>query len=98
MRLVRPGLLSDTHVLSALLDDLLFAMATSPLHTDIGLIAFETKIPARVLKCLASLHLEPENSADINAGDFHTVFSNILCRYPTIRIWLTDDGRWFFEL
>lgn len=89
--------ISDIYILSVLLHELLLVMAVSPMHIHVHHIAHEIKIPARVLKRLASVHLEPENSGDICAGDFHTVFSNIFCRYPTFNIWLTQDGHWFFE-
>lgn len=90
--------ISDIYMLSALLNELLSVMAASPMNIHISRIAFEIKIPARVLKSLASLHLEPENAGDIYAGDFHTLMTNILCRYPTIQIWQMNDGTWFIEL
>ena len=90
--------ISDIYILSVLLDELLTAMAASPMNIHISRIVFEIKIPARVLKTLSSLHLEPENTGDICAGDFKTLIANILCRYPTIHIWQMNDGTWFFEM
>lgn len=89
--------ISDIYVLSALLNELLSAIAASPMNIHISRIAFEIKIPARVLKTLSSLHLEPENTGDICAGDLKTLIANILCRYPTIQIWQLNDGTWFIE-
>lgn len=90
--------ISDIYILSALLNELLSVMAASPMKIHVSRISFEIKIPARVLKSLASLHLEPENTGDICAGDFHTLIANILCRYPTIQIWQMNDDTWFVEL
>lgn len=89
--------ISDICILSALLNEILSTMAASPMNIHISRIAFEIKMPAPVLKTLSSLHLEPGSTGDICAGDFYTSIANILCRYPTIRIWQMNDGTWFIE-
>lgn len=44
------------------------------------------------------LYRNPEDAVHINAEDFHIVFSNIMFRFPTVKMWLTEHGEVLFEL
>lgn len=61
-------------------------------------LAFDAQIPDSVFQRLQGLHRNPEDAAHINAEDFHILFSNILFRYPTVKMWLQDDGTVFIEI
>lgn len=61
-------------------------------------LAYNSKIPESIFRRLMNLHRNPEDAPNINAQDFHILFSNIMFRYPTVKIWLQDDGDIFFEM
>lgn len=84
--------------LSRLLEQYLAALEQSPMQVRLKALAYDSQIPESVFQRLVLLHRNPEDSLNINAEDFHILFSNILFRYPTVKMWLLDDGSVFIEM
>lgn len=84
--------------LSRLLEQYLAALEQSPMQVRLKALAYDSQIPESVFQRLVLLHRNPEDALNINAEDFHILFSNILFRYPTVRMWLLDDGSVFIEM
>jgi hypothetical protein len=84
--------------LSRLLELYLDALAGSPMQVTLRALAYNTQIPESVFRRLANLHRDPGDAPNINAEDYHILFSNVMFRYPTVRMWLEPDGNVFFEM
>ncbi len=84
--------------LSRLLEQYLAALEQSPMQVRLKALAYDSQIPESVFQRLVLLHRNPEDALNINAEDFHILFSNILFRYPTVKMWLLDDGSVFIEM
>lgn len=84
--------------LSRLLEQYLAALEQSPMQVRLKALAYDSQIPESVFQRLVLLHRNPEDVLNINAEDFHILFSNILFRYPTVKMWLLDDGSVFIEM
>ena len=97
MRRVYPGRIRDKFELSMLLQQYLDALFNAPLETNMRSLCHDTRIPESVIKRLLELKNYPEDSNNILAEDYHVVFSNIMFRYPTLKIWQTKTGELFFE-
>jgi len=93
-----PRQIQDKIFLSRLLEQYLSALADSPMQVQVKTLAYDSQIPESVFQRLRLLHRQPEDAPNINAEDFHILFSNILFRYPTVKMWLQDDGTVFIEM
>lgn len=93
-----PRQIRDKMLLSRLLDQLLELLTDSPLQVSLRTLSYDTHIPACVYERLAALHREPEDAPNIEQEDFYIVFSNVLFRYPTVKIFRQADGKLFFTL
>jgi hypothetical protein len=98
MKRLYPRRIQDKMYLSRLLERYLQALEESPMQVHLRALSYNSKIPESVFRRLAGLHRQPSDATHIDATDFHVVFSHIMFRYPTVRIWLQDDGEFFFEM
>lgn len=98
MKRLRPHLIQDKNYLSRLLELYITTLQESPLELRLKGLAYDTRIPESIFRRLMGLYRNPEDAVHVNAEDFHIVFSNIMFRFPTVKMWLTDDGAVFFEL
>jgi hypothetical protein len=93
-----PRNIQDKIFLSYILERYLSALQTSALQVSLAVLAYDAHIPASIFLRLVRLQHNPEDAPYIEAEDFHILFSNILFRYPTVKIWLQNDGEVFIEL
>lgn len=98
MKRLYPRRIHDKFYLSRLLERYLDVLANSPLQVSLRALAYNSQIPESIFRRLANLHRNPADAANIEVHDYHVVFSNVLFRYPTVKMWLLDDGEVFFEL
>lgn len=98
MKRLYPRQIQDKFFLSRLLEQYLAVLAESPLEVKLKALAYDTRIPESIFRRLMDLHRTPSDAVNINANDFHILFSNIMFRYPTVKMWLQDDGEVFFEM
>ncbi len=98
MKRIYPRLIKDKFYLSRLLEQLLITLETCPLQVQLRALSYDSHIPEAIFIRLAHLHQYPEDAANIHAQDFHIVFSNILFRYPTVKIFEQADGSLFFAV
>ena len=98
LKRIYPARIQDKFYLSRLLDLLLRTLETCPLQVHLRALSYDAQIPESIFKRLQNLYRQPEDSPNITAQDYHILFSNILFRYPTIRLYEQDDGSIFFEM
>lgn len=98
MKRIYPRRIRDKFYLSALLDRYISALQDSPLELRLKALAYDLRIPEAIIRRLMALHRDPDDAPNIHAEDFHILFSNIMFRYPTVKIWADDSGEVFFEL
>jgi hypothetical protein len=98
MTRIYPSKIQDRFYLSHLLDELLYTLENCPLQVPLKALSFDTQIPESIFQRLQTLHENPADAANITARDFHILFSNILFRYPTIRIYELPEGGVFFKM
>ena len=98
MKRLRPHQIQDKNYLSRLLELYITTLQESPLELRLKGLAYDTRIPESIFHRLMGLYRNPEDAVHINAEDFHIVFSNIMFRFPTVKMWLTDQGEVLFEL
>ena len=98
MKRIYPRQIKDKFYLSRLLEQYLTTLKESPMQVQLRLLAYNSKIPESIFSRLMNLHNNPEDAPNINAEDYHILFSNIMFRYPTVKMWLQDDGEVFFEM
>jgi len=98
MKRLYPRQIKDKFYLSRLLEKYLTTLEESPMQVRLRVLAYNSKIPESIFRRLMNLHNNPEDAPNINAEDYHILFSNILFRYPTVKMWLQDDGEVFFEM
>ena len=98
MKRILPRNIHDKFQLSFILEQYLAALQESPLQVGLTTLAYDTRIPAPVFQRLMNLRLNPDDAPNINAEDFHILFSNLLFRYPTLKIWETQDGAIYIEM
>lgn len=98
MKRIIPARIRDTVYLSRLLGAYLHALESSPIQVYTKALSYDTRIPEHILKLLTELHFRPEQWPEVRPEDFHIVFSNIMFRYPTVKIWETESGELFFEM
>ena len=92
-----PRAIQDKELLSAMLDKYLCAFEDI-LHVNISDLSYCTRIPEKVILRLRNLRNCPEDAENLVPEDFHTVFSNITIRYPTLKIWQQSSGEIFIEM
>lgn len=98
MKRLYPRHIQDKLYLSRLLEKYLATLEASPMHVTLRALAYNSKIPESIFRRLMHLHHDPDDAPNINAEDYHILFSNIMFRYPTVKMWLQDDGEVFFEM
>lgn len=98
MKRIFPRQTDDVFYLSRLLDQLLQTLTDSPLEVRIKALSFDSGIPESIFTRLRTLHAHPEDAPNITARDFYIVFSNILFRFPTVRLYESDDGSIYFTM
>ncbi len=98
MRRLHPRQIQDTCYLSGLLEKYLQALQESPLQLQLKTLSWESQIPENIFRRLMDLQHNPADAANIRAEDFHVLFSNIMFRFPTVKLWLQDDGQLFIEM
>ena len=98
MRRLYPRRIQDKIFLSRLLERYLQELQDSPMQVELKTLSWESQIPEAVFQRLTGLHRQPADAANIEAEDFHILFSNIMFRYPTVKLWLQPDGEVFIEL
>lgn len=98
MKRLRPRNIQDKIFLSQLLELYLQTLMDSPLEVRLKALAFDTRIPESVFHRLMNLHRNPEDAPNIEAEDFHILFSNIQFRFPTVKLWQDNRGAVFIEM
>lgn len=98
MKRIYPRQIQDKFYLSWLLDRYLTVLQTSPLQVKIRALSWDAQIPENIFYRLMRLHQDRGDGVHINVEDFHILFSNIMFRFPTVKIWRQDDGEVFFEM
>lgn len=98
MKRIYPRQIQDKFYLSRLLEKYLTTLEESPMQVKLRALAYDSRIPESIFRRLMNLHNNPADAPNINAEDFHILFSNIMFRYPTVKMWLQDDGEIFFEM
>lgn len=98
MRRLYPYKIKDKFYLSRLLDELMQTLETCPLQVSLKALSYDTQIPESIFQRMRMLHLQPADAPNINAQDYHILFSNILFRYPTVQIFIQQDGSVFFKM
>lgn len=98
MKRIYPRQIQDKFYLSRLLESLLQTLEECPLQVRLRALSYDSHIPESIFVRLKNLHRHPEDAPNINAQDFHIVFSNVLFRYPTVKMYEQDDGSVFFVL
>jgi hypothetical protein len=98
MNRLRPRNIQDKIFLSQLLELYLQSLIDSPLEVRLKALAFDTRIPESVFHRLTNLHRNPEDASNIDAEDFHILFSNIQFRFPTVKLWQDELGNIFIEM
>lgn len=98
MRRIYPRSIKDKFYLSRLLELLLQTLESCPLQVSLRALSYDSHIPESILTRLAQLHCHPEDAMNINTEDFYVVFSNVLFRYPTVKIFEQPDGSIFFAV
>lgn len=95
---IYPRRITDKFELSRLLAAYIAYLADSPLQVTLKALAHDTQIPESVFVRLMALRHTPEDAANIEAEDFHILFSNVMFRYPTVKMWRQKgSGEVFFE-
>lgn len=98
MKRIFPRSVQDKFYLSYILEQYLTALEESPLQVGVATMASDTRIPVSIFRRLVDLQRNPEDAEHIQAEDFHILFSNMLFRYPTVKIWQQPDGGIFIEM
>lgn len=98
MKRIRPRQIQDKFYLSRLLELYITTLQESPLELRLKSLAYDTRIPESIFHRLMNLYRNPVDAPNINAEDYHILFSNIMYRFPTVKMWLTEDGETVFEM
>ena len=98
MRRLYPRQIQDTAYLSRLLEKYLQALRESPLQLELKALSWESQIPVSIFQRLMDLQHNPGDAIHIKPADYHVLFSNIMFRYPTVKLWLQHDGEVFIEM
>ena len=98
MKRIYPRRLSDKLYLSRLLELYVQVLEHSPLAVNLKALSYNADIPECIFRRLMDLHRRPSDACNIEASDFHIVFSNIMFRYPTVKMYEEADGNIFFEM
>ena len=98
MKRILPQQLKDKYYLSRLLELYITTLQESALELRIKGLAYDSQIQESIFHRLVNLHRNPEDAENLNAEDFHIIFSNIMFRYPTVRMWEMNDGEVVFEM
>lgn len=98
MKRIYPRRIRNKFFLSQLLEMYVRQLSSSNLHISLQVLAHNSNIPQTVFTRMIYLNDNPADAAQIRTGDYHIVFSNIMFHYPTIKIWMQDDGSVFFEM
>ena len=84
--------------MSHLLEKYLSMLKESPMRVTLQSLAYNSQIPESIFRRLMNLHHDPADASNISAEDYHILFSNIMFRFPTVKMWLADDGAVIFEM
>lgn len=98
MKRLRPYQIKDKFYLSRLLELYITTLQESPLELRLKGLAYDTCIQESIFRRLMNLYRNPNDAPNINAEDFHILFANIMFRFPTVKLWLKDDGEVVFEM
>ncbi len=98
MKRLHPYQIRDKFYLSRLLELYITTLQESPLELRLKALAYDTCIQESIFYRLMGLYRHPEDASNIQAEDFHILFSNIMFRFPTVKMWRTDDGEIVFEM
>jgi len=89
---VYPARCRDIRQLSSLLDTVLRRLEDEPLRLSRRALGYNTGIPEIVWTKLCAVHQCPETATGVSREDFQVAFANLLFRYPTLKLWMEDDG------
>ena len=98
MTRLHPRQIQNKFYLSRLLELYITTLQESPLELRLKGLAYDTGIQESIFRRLMNLYCNPEDAPNINAEDFHILFANIMFRFPTVKMWLTEDGEVVFEM
>ena len=94
---VYPARCRDIRQLSSLLDMVLRCLESEPLRLSRRALSYDTGIPESVWARLCAAHHYPDAAKDICPDDYNIAFANLLFRYPTLKLWMEEDGDVFVE-
>jgi hypothetical protein len=98
MKRIYPRHIRDKFYLSRLLELYLKALAESPLAVTLRALSYDAAIPETIINRLQHLHCNPADSPNIDPEDYHILFANLMFRYPTVKLWETDQHQVFIEM
>ena len=98
MKRLYPRRLRNRIFLSHLLESYIQHLEQSEIRVSLRTLAYNIGVSESVLLRMTRLYRQPEEAGGIVTDDFHIVFSNVMFHFPTIRIWMLDDGSLFFEM
>jgi hypothetical protein len=98
MKRLRPRAIRDVFYLSRLLELYITTLQESPLELRLKGLAYDTRIPESVFQRLMGLYRNPADASNIRPEDYYIVFANIMYRFPTVKMWLTDEDEVVFEM
>ena len=94
MKRIRPHRIRDKFYL----EPYITTLQNSPLELRLKGLAYDTRIPEPIFQRLIDLSRHPEDAPNIKAEDYHVLFANIMFRFPTVKLWESDDGEIVFEM
>ena len=97
-RRLNPHQITDKTQLAQLLDEYLATLENSPMQVHPKALAWELQLPENLLARLRNLPQNPADTPEITAEDYHILFSNIMFRFPTVKMWQAANGEIFFEM
>lgn len=98
MKRIYPRAIQDKFYLSRLLELYLQVLEQSPLQVRLKALSYDTDIPECIFTRLKNLHRHPEDAPNIETDDYHILFSNIMFRFPTVKMYRQSNGDVFFEM
>lgn len=89
---IYPARCRDIRHLSSLLDTVLRQLEGEPVRLSRRALGYNTGIPEVVWARLCAVHQYPEMATGVSREDFQIAFANLLFRYPTLKLWIEDNG------
>lgn len=94
-----PSQCRDVATLSLLLDQYLALIAGPPFLCSLQTLSYNAGIEAATLNNMAQAHHDLALHPTLTPQDFHLIFSHLMFRYPTVKIYQQPNSmEIFFEM